>query len=98
MREEEFGFNTRHSTTLQLARLVKRINRNIGEGVNRRSFYRHGQSHRYRLDQWPPVQVNAPKLPVLHSPYNIIEPPGSDVRSVRPDGNIISSWHAGWGG
>jgi hypothetical protein len=31
-------------------------------------------------------------------PYNLIIPSGSDVRSVIPDGHVISSRHAGWGG
>jgi len=55
-------------------------------------------SLRYRLDRWPPLQDNASKLRVLHSPYNLIISPGSDVRSVLPDGQVISSRHAGWGG
>ena len=52
-------------------------------------------SLRYRLDRWPPLQANAPKLPVLHSPYYFIIPPVSDVRRVLPDGHVISSRHAG---
>jgi hypothetical protein len=31
MRDELFGFTLRHSTSLQLARLVERITRNFGE-------------------------------------------------------------------
>jgi len=45
----------------------------------------------------PPLQANAPKLPVLHSPYNLILPQGLVVRSVLPDGNVISSRHVSWG-
>jgi hypothetical protein len=31
LRDEQFGFQPRHSTTLQLARLVERVNRNFDE-------------------------------------------------------------------
>ena len=61
-------------------------------------FIRRGQSLRYRLDRWPPLKTNTPKLPVLHSPYDLLLPPRSDVRSVLPDGHVISSRHAGRSG
>ena len=56
--------------------------------------HKHRGHHlRYRLDRCTP-QTNAPKLPVLHSPYNFIIPPGSNVRRVFPYDNVISSRHA----
>ena len=81
---------------LVAGRLVERT-RNFGEEAHRRSFPRRGQSLRYRLDRWPPLQANTTQLPVLHSPYNLIPPQGSDVRSVLLDGYVMSSRHAGWG-
>jgi len=66
--------------------------------THRRSFPRRGQSLRYRLDRWPLLHANTRNLLVLHSPYNLILPQGSDVRSVLTDGDVISSKNAGWGG
>ena len=98
MRDEQFGFRPRQSTSLQLAHLIERITRNFGEKRLTGSIPRRGQSLRYRLDRWPPLQANAPKLPVLHSPFYFILLPGSDVRSVLPDGHVISSRHVGGSG
>jgi len=96
MRDEQFGFRPRHSTSLQLARLVERITKDFGEKRLTGGFPRRGQSLLYRLDRWAPIKANT-QLPVLHSPYYLI-PPGPDVQSVLPDGHVISSWHEGWGG
>ena len=68
MRDEQFGFRLRYCTSLQLARFVERITRNFDEKRLTGCFLRHGQSLRYRLDRWPPLQCNAFQLPVLHSP------------------------------
>jgi hypothetical protein len=65
--------------------------------ANQCSFPQRGQILQYRLDGWPPLQTNAAKLPVLCSPCSLILPQGSDVRSIRPDGQVISSRHACWG-
>jgi hypothetical protein len=96
MRDEPFGFRPKHSTSLQLASLIERITRNFGEKrLSGAVFLDVAKA----LDTvWPPLQTNTPKLPVLHSPYTLIVPPVSDVRSVLPDGHVISSRHAGWGG
>jgi len=95
MRDEHFGFRPRHSTSLQLACLVERITRNFGEKrLTGAVFPQRGQSLPYRLGRRAHLQANTPQL---HSPYYLIKPPGTDVRSVLPDGHVISSWHAGWG-
>ena len=59
---------------------------------------RFGQSLWYSLERWPPLQANTPKLPVIHSPYSLFIPPGSNVRSVLPDVHVILSRHAGRSG
>jgi len=70
MRDEQFEFRPRHSTSLQLARLVERITRNLGEKrLTSAVFLDVAKSLRYRMDPWPPLQANAPQLPLLHSPY-----------------------------
>jgi hypothetical protein len=82
---------------LQLARLVERITRNFGEKRLTGSVF---------LDvpkAFDTVWIDGllyklTLLPVLHSPYYLLIPPGSDVRSVLPDGHVISLKHAGWGG
>jgi len=98
LRDEEFGFRPRHSTSLQLAHLVERINRNFGEKKLTGSFPQRGQILRYRPDRRALLQANTPQLPVLHSIYYLIIPPGPDVPSVLPDGHVISSWKCrlGW--
>jgi len=84
--------------SLQLVRLVERITRNFGEKMLTSAvFLNVAKIHRYRLDRWLLIQANASKLSVLHSPYNLILPQGSDVLSVLPDGHVISSRHADWG-
>jgi len=60
LRDEQFGFRPRHRTSLQLACLVERITRNIGEKRLSGGFPRRGRSLRYCLNQWPPLQSNTP--------------------------------------
>ena len=74
LRDAQFGFRPKHSTSLQLARLVERITRNFGEKRLTGGFPRRGQSLRYRLDRWPPLQSNAHQLPVLQFTYHLILP------------------------
>jgi len=70
LRNEQF--RPIHSTSLQLARLVERTTRR--KEANRRSLPRRGQSLRYPLDRWPPLQANTPNLPVLHNQYRRRQP------------------------
>ena len=91
MRDEQFGFWPRHITYLQLV-----CHESWQKVSKRRRLPRQGQSLRYRRDWWPPLQPNIPKRPVLHSPYNPLLPPGSNVLSVLPDSHVISSRHASW--
>jgi len=95
MRDEQFGFRPRHKASLQLASVVERITWNVGENRLTGAFPQHDLSLPYRLNRWPPIQTNTPKPPVLYSPYNLITPPGSEVRSVLPDRHVISSRYAG---
>ena len=99
MRDEQFGFRLRHSTSLQLARLVERITRNFGEKrLTGAVFFDEAKAFDSVWIDGQPLQANTPQLPVLHSPHYVIILPGPDVGSVVPDGQVILSWHEGLGG
>ena len=80
---------------LQLARLVERITRKYGEKRLPGAVF---------LDvakAFDTVCIDGLlyTLTLLNFPsYNLLIPPGSDVRSILPDGHVISSRHTGWGG
>jgi hypothetical protein len=68
LRDEQFGFRPRHSTTLQLARLVERVNRN---------FYERRLTGAVFLNvakAFDTVQANRPKLPILPGENHILIP------------------------
>ena len=98
LRNEQFGFPPRRSTSLQLARLVDGISRNIGEKRLTGAVFLDvakafdtvwidGLLHMLSLLNFLSYIVNRSLLP-----------PGSDVPSVLPDGHVISSRHAGRSG
>jgi hypothetical protein len=61
LRDEQFAFRPRHSTSLQLARLVEGITRNFGERrLTGAVFLDVEKSLRYRLVRWPLLQTNHP--------------------------------------
>jgi hypothetical protein len=95
MRDEEFGFRPRHSTSLQLARLVERIKSNFGEKTLPGAVF---------LDvakAFDSVWIDGLlyKLTLLNFPSYIVHTISSYLRSwtrsVLPDGHVISSKHAG---
>jgi len=99
MRDKQFGFRPRYSTSLQLARTVGRIARNFGEKrLTGAVFLDVAEAFVTVLIDGLLYKPHTPQLPALHNPYNLIQPQGQDVRSVLPDGHVISSRHAGWGG
>ena len=98
MRDKQFGFRPRHSTSLQLARVVERIASNFG--VKRltgavfldvaKTFdtaWIVGLLYKLTLLNFPPFTVHTISLPQ-----------GSDVRCVLPETHVISSMHGGWVG
>jgi len=96
MRDEQFGFRPWHSMSLQLARLFERIIRDFGEKRLTGAVFLDA------VKAFDTVWIEGflHKLTLLNFSsyivYDII-PPEPDVRSVLPDGHVIS-WHEVWGG
>ena len=97
MRAEQFGLGPRLSTFLWLARLVERITRNFGEKrLTGAVFLDVAKSFDTVGIDGLLYNLTLRNVP-SYSPYNLILPQWSDVRSVLPGGHVISSRHAGWG-
>jgi hypothetical protein len=98
LRDEQFGFRPRHSTSLQLARLVERITRNFGEKrLTGAVFLDVAKAFdTVRIDGllYKITLLNFPSY-IVYIVYHLFIPPESDVRSVLPDGHVITSSHAG---
>jgi len=82
------------STSLQLARFIKRGTKNVYRKRMTCGFPRCG--FRYRMDRWPSLQANDPQFPVTPSGIPVFPPLGPDVRSLLPDSHVISSWDVVW--
>jgi len=92
--DEQFGFQPRLITTLQLARPVERVNRNLDER-------RHGipgcsKSIRHRMGRRPPLQAHCPQLSALPGENHFLVSPMSDVPNDLPINHIHLSRHASW--
>ena len=98
MRDEQFGFRPRQSTSLQLARLVQRITRNLcGKRLKDAVFLDMAKA----FDTvW--IYGLLYKLTILNFPSYIVlkshRTSGVGLRGDLPDGHVISSRHAGWCG
>jgi hypothetical protein len=91
MRDEQFGFRPKHSTSLQLARLVERITRSFGE---RRLT---GPIFLDMAKVFDTVWINGLpyKLTLLNFPSYASYIRG---RTFEAAFHVISSRHSGWGG
>jgi hypothetical protein len=90
MRDEQFGFRSRHSTSFQLARLVERITRNFGRKRPTGAVF---------LDvakAFDNVWIDDPlyRLPLLNFPSFIVHTISSHLRGRT----FEASFQTGWGG
>jgi hypothetical protein len=66
LRDEQFGFLPKHSTTLQLARLVERVNRNFDERrLTGAVFLDVPKAFNTLWDKCLLLQATRPQLPIL---------------------------------
>ena len=88
LRDEQFGFRPKHSTTLQLARIVERVSRNFDEKTDELSFPGCGQDLRYLMGRRPALETHGPYLSLVPCQNYILLPEVTDVRSVLPNSHI----------
>jgi hypothetical protein len=99
MREEQFGFRPRHSTSLQLAGLFEKITRIFGEKKLTGAVF--VDMAKTFVTVWIDgllYELTLLKFPSYTVHTNSAYPPVSDVRNVLPYGHVISSRHSGWSG
>jgi hypothetical protein len=83
MWDEKFGFRPRHSTPLQLDRPVERITRNFGEKKRLTgAVFLDVEKPSILSGSMAPLQINAPKFPVLHSLYDLILPSTANTQAI----------------
>jgi hypothetical protein len=93
MRDEQFGFRPRHSTSLQLARLVETITMNFGEKRLTGALFLDVAKAFDTV--W--LDYLLYKLTILNIPSYLVHTIPSCVRGVL-DSHVISSRHVGWDG
>ena len=76
VRDEQYGFQPRHSTSLQLAHYMDRITRNFGEKWLKGTVFLNVAKAFHA--GWLPLKTNDPKFPILHGPNHLILPSGLD--------------------
>jgi hypothetical protein len=98
LRDEQFGFRHKHSTSLQMTRFVERVFRNFGEkrltgGV----FLDVAKAFDAVWVDCLAYKLMALKFPLTGENHSIL-PAKSNVRSVLPSGYFLSPPYAGWRG
>ena len=96
LRDEQFWLRPKHSTALQLARLVERVSRHFGEKrLTGAVFLDVAKGLRYRMGRRPPPQIHNPKFPTVPCQSYTLIPEWADVRSVLKTATSTSRMRAG---
>jgi hypothetical protein len=98
LRDEQFKFPSKHTTTLQLARLVERVDKNFEERLLTGAVFLDVAKAFDTIGQRPPLQANRPQLSILPGENSTIIPRLPNFPNVLLLSHVHALCHAGWCG